>query len=295
MISAIVRALRMRHWVKNFLIFIPTLAAHEAPSTSIAIKLIEAFVALSFVASTFYLINDIVDVESDRQHPVKRTRPIAAGELSIGVARIFAAILLAFALLLGSAVGVDFLKWLFVYGITTFCYSMFIKRVVLMDCFVLAALYSLRVVAGGSVTNIAPSFWLLATSGFLFLSLAFGKRFAEIAVSQSEGRDHLPGRDYRVSDAPVILTIGVSSAFMAVLVLALYVNSDVVTVLYKTPLAIWGAVPVLLLWVSSLWFRLWRGEVSDDPVLFALRDRVSLICGAAMLLIVSVGAEGWLS
>lgn len=295
MIHAVLRALRIRHWVKNLLILVPTLAAHQVPSTSTAINLLQAFFALSFVASSFYLINDIVDVKSDQLHPMKKNRPIASGALSLNAARGVAAALLACAIVLGSNVGVEFLEWLGLYAIVTLSYSMYVKKIVLLDCFALAGLYSLRVLAGGSVTNIPPSFWLLATSGFLFLSLAFGKRFAEIAVSRAEGRDYLPGRDYRVSDSPVILSIGVSSALMSVLVLALYVNSDAVTALYRSPLAIWATVPILLFWVSSLWFRLWRGEVSDDPVLFAIRDRVSLLCGSAVLLLVVAGAEGWLT
>ena len=171
---------------------------------------------------------------------------------------------------------------------------MFLKKIAVIDCFILAALYSIRVVAGGSISDIPPSFWLLATSGFLFLSLAFGKRFAEISLTQKDGREQLPGRSYKVSDAPVVLAFGVSSAFMAVLVLSLYVNSQAVTVLYRSPAVIWAAVPVVMLWVSSLWFRLWRGEVSDDPILFALRDRLSLLAGFFMLAIVAIGAEGWL-
>ena len=295
MFSAARRVLRMRHWVKNFLILVPALAAHQLPDLEASLSLAKAFLAMCFVASTFYIINDIVDVHSDKQHPIKMHRPVASGELSLSSARVLAGSLLAVAITLASSVGPEFLMWLAIYAIVTLAYSMVFKKIALLDCFVLAALYSLRLVAGGSVSNISPSFWLLATSGFLFLSLAFGKRFAEIAVSKSEGRDHLPGRNYRVSDSPVILAIGVSSAFMSVLVLALYVNSEVVTVLYRTPLAIWATVPVLLLWVSSIWFRLWRGEVSDDPVLFALKDPTSLLCGAAVLLTVVVGAEGWLT
>ncbi|MEY4348391.1 MAG: hypothetical protein RIS43_810 [Actinomycetota bacterium] len=293
--SPFIQVLRPKHWVKNALIFVPMLAAHRLPQGNNLALLVGAFVSLSFVASAFYVVNDIVDVEADRAHPKKNARPIASGALLPRHAHLLAVSLLMIATLIGAAVGRDFLLWLALYALVTSLYTFSLKRVVLLDCFVLATLYSLRVVAGGAVLNIDPSFWLLATSGFLFLSLAFGKRFAEIAVSRELGRETLPGRAYRVDDAPVILAIGVSAAFMSVLVLALYVNSDAVTVLYRTPLAIWGTVPVLLLWTTSLWFRLWRGEVSDDPVLFAIRDRVSLLSGLAVALLVVAGEEGWIS
>jgi 4-hydroxybenzoate polyprenyltransferase len=280
--------------VKNALIFVPMLAAHQLPNSDSVIALLGAFVSLSLVASAFYVVNDIVDVDSDRAHPKKQHRPIASGAMLPRHAHLLAVVLLICATAIGASIGSNFLVWLAIYALVTSLYTFRVKRIVLLDCFVLATLYSLRVVAGGTVVDIAPSFWLLATSGFLFLSLAFGKRFAEIAVSRELGRETLPGRAYRVDDAPVILAIGVSAAFMSVLVLALYVNSEAVTVLYRTPLAIWGTVPVLLLWITSIWFRLWRGEVSDDPVLFAIRDRVSVLCGFAVLILVIAGAEGWM-
>jgi 4-hydroxybenzoate polyprenyltransferase len=276
------------------LIFVPTLAAHRIPDAQTSVGLLAGFFALSFCASGFYIINDILDVESDRVHPVKKNRPLAAAHLTPFAASWIVVVLLIGSLALSLVAGPGFSFWLLVYAVTTFSYTMALKKIAVVDCFVLAALYSIRVVAGGSISEVPPSFWLLATSGFLFLSLAFGKRFAEISLTQNDGRHQLPGRSYTVSDAPVILSFGVSSAFIAVLVLSLYVNSDAVTVLYRSPAAIWAAVPILLLWVSSLWFRLWRGEVSDDPILFALKDRISLLAGFAMLSVVIIGAEGWL-
>ena len=163
----------------------------------------------------------------------------------------------------------------------------------LVDCLTLAMLYTLRVVAGAAAAGIVLSFWLLAFSVFLFLSLAFVKRYAELQVQILDGKRIAHGRGYLTSDAPLIQMLGITAGYAAVVVLALYLNSDTVLMLYKTPEIVWGAVPVILFWVSWIWMRAHRGQMHDDPLVFALKDKASLAAGLAFGAVLAVGAKGW--
>jgi len=289
-----VRLLRPRQWVKNLLIFVPTLASHQIPNSLELKQFVFAFLAISLCASTVYVINDIVDIESDKLHPVKQNRPIAAGNVQLRNAWAIAMSALVVSFGFACLVNTTFAFWLAGYFALTLLYTFFFKKVSLLDVFTLATLYTFRILAGASVTEIQVSFWLLTCSGFLFLSLAFAKRYGELAVNISQGREHSVGRGYKNSDANLILSFGVGAGLIATLVLALYVNSESIVALYQTPLVIWGTVPVLMLWIFRIWLKTHRGEITDDPLLYATKDPVSIAAGLLIAALVIVGAEGWI-
>jgi 4-hydroxybenzoate polyprenyltransferase len=295
MLQTSVRLLRVRQWVKNLLIFVPVLASHKIPTDGELISFVLAFISLSLCASTVYVINDIYDVEADKQHPTKCNRPIASGEISLSNAKLVSVFTAVGALVTAISVNQTFLNWLLCYFAVTVLYTLFLKRITMIDVFTLATLYTLRILAGAAVTGLEVSFWLLACSGFLFLSLAIAKRYGEIAINISQNRDHSLGRGYRNSDANLLLSFGVGSGLIATLVLALYVNSESIVALYRSPLVIWGTVPVLLLWIFRIWIKTHRGEIADDPLLYATKDPASIAAGLLVAALVVIGAEGWIS
>ena len=190
-------------------------------------------------------------------------------------------------------VGPVFVGWLLFYFMLTCAYSWGIKRLILVDCLVLAMLYTVRIIAGAGAAEIPLSFWLLAFSVFLFLSLAFVKRYAELAVQADAGREKAHGRGYLTSDAPLVQSLGITSGYASVVVLALYLNSDAVVKLYASPVILWCVVPVMLFWVSWIWMKAHRGQMHDDPLLFALRDPVSLVSGLVLALVLVLASRGW--
>lgn len=282
----ILKMLRIHQWLKNVLLFTPLLAAHQFNNWQGWISLCLAFIAFSLCASSVYITNDLLDLESDRKHPRKRQRPFASGTISIWVGVLLAPALLIISLIIAQDVNPSFIAWLITYFVITCAYSWGLKRLVLVDCITLAILYTLRIVAGASAIAAELSFWLLAFSIFLFLSLAFVKRYAELdsnsgdSLLASEG-GQIQGRGYFASDAPIIQALGIASGFASVIVLALYLNSDNVVRLYKTPEFIWGEIPVMLFWISWIWIKTHRGEMHEDPIIFAVKDRVSQLCGLA--------------
>jgi len=282
----------MQQWLKNLLLFAPVLAAHTALDFPMGLAMLLAFIAFSLSASATYLVNDLLDLDSDRLHPRKRLRPFAAGVISIPLGLAAAAGLLAAGLVLAFFVGHLFLVCLLTYLALTLTYSWYLKRLLLLDCITLAMLYTLRIIAGAAAVNMGLSFWLLAFSVFLFLSLAFVKRYAELEVLLLEGREYAHGRAYRISDASLLQTLGVSSGFAAALVLSLYLNSEEVLLLYNTPEIVWGAVLVLLYWISWMWMQAHRGLMHDDPLVFAIKNPVSLLAGAIFLLVLVMGTLG---
>lgn len=286
------RMLRTHQWLKNLLLFVPLLAAHEWGSGEAWWSLILAFFSFSLCASSVYIANDLLDLESDRLHPRKRLRPFASGNLPVWSGVVCIPLLLIASLVIGSQVGGSFLAWLGLYFTITCAYSWALKRVVLVDCLTLALLYTLRVVAGAAAIGLHVSFWLLAFSVFLFLSLAFVKRYAELEVQRLSGRQKLHGRGYHTDDGSLVQTMGVSSGYAAVMVLALYLKSDEVVELYKSPEIIWGAVPVVLFWVSWMWMQAHRGLMHDDPLVYAVKDRASLVAGLLFALILTAGSLG---
>lgn len=292
-ISTLRRMLRVHQWLKNLLLFVPLLAAHQLGNGPAWLALLLAFASFSLCASSVYIANDLLDLESDRLHPRKRLRPFASGQMPVWQGVVFAPLLLLASLLLATFVGGQFLPWLLAYFVLTCAYSWGLKRLVLVDCLTLALLYTLRIVAGAAAVGQALSFWLLAFSVFLFLSLAFVKRYAELEVQVLSGKQKILGRGYHTTDAPIVQTMGIVSGYASVLVLALYLNSDAVLRLYRAPQVIWGAVPVMLFWVSWMWLQAQRGQMHDDPLVFAVKDRASLAAGVAFVAIIAAGAVGW--
>lgn len=284
------RVLRVHQWLKNILLFIPIFAAHQLSSVDAWVSLAIAFLSFSLCASSVYITNDLLDLESDRQHLRKRNRPFASGLAPIWMGVALAPVLLVLSLLLGSHVGRSFISWLIFYFVLTGAYSWGLKRLMLVDCLALAMLYTIRIVAGAAAVSQSLSFWLLAFSVFLFLSLAFVKRYAELEIQLLSGKEKVHGRGYYTSDAPLIQTMGITSGYASVLVLALYVNSDAVLKLYKMPELVWGAVPVMLFWVSWMWMQAHRGKMHDDPLIFAVKDKASLFAGLLFAAVLAIGA-----
>jgi 4-hydroxybenzoate polyprenyltransferase/phosphoserine phosphatase len=287
------RVLRVHQWMKNGLLFVPLLAAHQITNTEAWLALTLAFLSFSLCASSVYIVNDLLDLESDRQHPRKRNRPFASGLVPAYIGVALAPLLLLGSLALAQYVGGHFIPWLLFYFVLTCAYSWRLKSLMLLDCLTLAMLYTLRIVAGAAAMNLGLSFWLLAFSVFLFLSLAFVKRYAELEVQILQGKQKAHGRGYYTSDASLLQTMGITSGYAAVLVLAFYLNSEAVISLYKSPEIIWGTVPVMLFWISWMWMKAHRGEMHDDPLVFAVKDKASLLAGVVFAAILATGAVGW--
>jgi 4-hydroxybenzoate polyprenyltransferase len=242
-----------------------------------------AFISFGLLASAVYLLNDLVDLENDRSHEKKKLRPLAAGEISILSALFGLVILLCGAFILGLLVGTDFALVLLSYLILTSAYTLSLKKILVLDVVTLASLYMLRVIAGGVAVSIPVSFWLLAFSFFIFLSLSFLKRASELEGWVSGKLSVSPGRAYKEQDLPTINTLGIGSGLVSVLVFALYLDSDSLSGLYQNPMILWGAVPVLVFWISWVWIKSGRGEVDQDPIIFALKDKFSLVSGVLLL------------
>jgi len=274
---AFVKMIRVHQWVKNCLVWVPLLAAHRLSSLhDIGIGAI-AFVAFSFCASSVYILNDLLDLESDRQHVRKRNRPIASGKIAVGQALSIGLLLFLTSVYLAFHISALFVMTLGVYFAMTLAYSLRLKRQVIVDVMLLAALYTIRVIAGAVATVVVPSFWLLALSMFLFLSLAVVKRYSEMLVTLSQDKQYAAGRGYSVADMPVLLSLGVSAGIAAIVVLALYINDSTTSKLYPATIWLWPVPPLILYWVSRVWMKAHRGEMHDDPVVFATRDWQSLV------------------
>lgn len=273
------RVVRLHQWLKNLLVFLPLAGAHQLFNLALLREASLAFIAFGFCASSVYILNDLIDLESDRQHPRKRQRPFATGEVSPLAGLALAALLLVGAFSIALAMAPAFLGWLGAYYGLTLAYTFFLKQRVLVDCLTLGALYTLRIVAGWAAVGLAASFWLLAFSLFLFLSLAFVKRYSELLIVSKSGREDAQGRGYQTGDLSIVQSMGVASGFTAVMLMALYINGDTVLKLYSRPDILWLTIPVLLYWVSRMWMQAHRGNMDDDPVIFAVKDRYSLACG----------------
>lgn len=287
------KVLRLHQWLKNLLLFVPIFAAHQLTDVHIWWSLVYAFLSFSLCASAVYIANDLLDLESDRKHVRKSKRPFASGRVSIRSALILTPILLFASFSLAQHVGGNFLPWLAAYFVLTCAYSWGLKRLMLIDCITLAMLYTLRVIAGTAAVGLTLSFWLLAFSIFLFLSLAFIKRYAELELQLLSGTHKTHGRGYYTSDAGLIQTLGVSSGYAAILVLALYLNSDAILVIYQTPEFVWGAIPIMLFWISWMWMQAHRGKMHDDPVIFAITHKASILAGIGFAAMFVMGGVSW--
>jgi 4-hydroxybenzoate polyprenyltransferase len=274
-----VRAMRLHQWVKNILVFAVLIASHQASNLQLFLQCLTAFVAFGLVASSAYVLNDLLDLTADRRHPRKRARPIPAARISIIAALWMVALLLAGGVAIALLLPPLFLVCLAVYYTGTLAYSFKLKNFAILDVCTLAALYTLRIIAGAAAIDTQLSFWLLAFSMFMFLSLALVKRYSELTVVAHQGRGSATGRGYQVSDLTVLQALGVSSAMAAVLVLALYVNNPEITKLYSRPEAIWLLCPLFLYWIARIWMITHRGDMHDDPIVFTFGDATSLLIG----------------
>ena len=282
------RVMRPHQWLKNLLVFVPMIAAHQL-DVPLFFQTLLAFVAFSLLASSTYVLNDLLDLAADRAHPRKCNRPFASGSIRLVHGSWMAPVLAISGGAIALIVGWQLFAMLVAYCATTVLYSLKLKRMVIVDICTLALLYALRILAGSAATGIPASVWLLAFATFFFFSLAAVKRQAELIDGAASGKTQAAGRGYRVEDRAVIGNIVVSSGLVSVLVLALYANSEPVQQLYRTPQVLWGMCLILLFWTNRIALLTHRGEMHDDPVVFAARDRVSLCCVA---LIGALGVAG---
>jgi len=274
-VPKIIKAIRVHQWAKNSLLFLPLLLSHNI-SWQTLIPAIAAFFCFSFIASANYVVNDLLDIENDRHHATKRFRPFAAGDLPIFTGLTMVLALIAACCVLLPRLPIDFTLWLLVYVVVTSAYSFFLKRVPLLDVLLLAGLYTLRMQAGGAATETPISPWLSSFAVFLFLSLAMVKRFSELANLRDRGVANTHGRGYLVSDLEQIRSFGTASAYASVVVFSLYISRPDVGALYRHSGRLWLIVPFMLYWLHRVWLLASRGELDEDPVIFAIRDPVSL-------------------
>lgn len=287
--QAYLKALRPHQWLKNVLVFLPMLAAHQLDGPTVLASLL-AFAAFSCIASSVYVLNDLLDLAADRAHPRKRSRPFASGRIPLAHGTWMALGLILLGGGLSALLGPGFLLIMLGYLALTTAYSLTLKRRVVIDICVLAGLYTARIVAGGAATGIELSVWLLAFSIFFFLSLAAVKRQAELIDSAARGKLTASGRGYHVDDLPIIAMVAIAAGFVSVLVLMLYVNSPAVVDLYDRPEALWGVSAILLYWITRIAMIAHRGFMDDDPVVFSARDRNSRICLLAILALMVYGS-----
>lgn len=283
------RALRLHQWLKNLLVFVPMLASHRFTDPQVLLDCGLGFLAFCLCASSVYLLNDLLDLASDRHHPRKRSRPLAAGTLPLTHAMVASPLLSVAAFAIALWLSPLFAALLGVYYLLTLAYSFRLKQRPIVDVVVLAGLYTLRIIGGSILLSAPPSFWLLAFSMFLFLSLAMLKRYTELRRLSSDGQQRSKGRGYEVEDVHLVQSLGAASGYQAVLVLALYINSSASQALYRLPELLWLWCPLLLYWISRAWMIAHRGQMRDDPVIFAATDRTSQLV-VVLCALVALGA-----
>ena len=285
-VRPLVQAMRPHQWLKNLLLLLPLILAHQLTDGRRLVLGILAFFAMSFCASAVYILNDLVDLSSDRRHATKRHRPFASGQAAIPTGLLLALSSLVLGLVLGLVVSMRFEAMLLAYLALTTAYTFWLKRRMLIDVMVLAGLYTGRIIAGAVAVNVPLTLWLLAFSMFLFLSLAFVKRYSELIHVEHAGGEDLAGRGYRVSDLRIIESVGPASGYLCVFVFCQYLDSPMVRSLYARPHVLWLVAPLLLYWVTRIWFVARRRELHQDPVVYAIADRVSQLTGLLAALVV---------
>jgi len=285
LISEALRAMRPHQWVKNVLIFAPLILSFQFMDPELVIRALLAFIAFSLSASSLYIINDLLDIDSDRLHPKKKNRPFASGKLSMrwGIGQ--AIVLLVIAFVLAVYINTEFLVALIIYSVLSAAYSFKLKRVVLLDVSILAVLYTLRIIAGTFAVSLDLSYWLIIFSIFMFTSLAMVKRVSELYNLMLQDKEKVEGRGYVVKDREIILALGSASGFVSVLVFALYIHDPLIVQRYTQPEWLWLIVPALLYWIGRVWIIAHRGQMDEDPIVFALHDKLSY----AILVFIAIG------
>lgn len=276
-LKPLIKAMRPHQWLKNLLVFLPLLPIATSASASMLGAAGLAFIAFSLCASSVYLVNDLSDLAADRAHPRKCRRPFASGAAAALHGILLAPMLLSGAVLFSLFLPLPFLAVLLIYWVFTNAYTFVLKRYAMIDVLTLAGLYTLRVIGGAAAIAVIPSFWILAFSMFVFLSLALAKRYVELQAMDALNRPSAAGRGYQVPDLQLVQQMGVTSGYLSVLVMALYINSPEIIGRYGHGKLLWGLGPLLMLWISRIWFKATRGELNDDPLVFALKDKLSRI------------------
>lgn len=279
------RAMRPHQWVKNILIFAPLVLSFQFLNIKSVSEAVLAFFAFSLTASGLYIVNDLLDIEADRAHPTKRNRPFASGRLSKRWGITQSSIVLIFAFGTASYLNPQFLVTLFIYAVLSASYSLKLKRIVLLDVSILAVLYTLRIIAGTFAVSLELSYWLIVFSIFIFTSLAMVKRVSELYNLKLLGKDEVGGRGYTVQDHEIMSALGAAAGFVSVLVLALYIHDPLTVERYNHPEWLWMIVPSILYWVGRIWIIAHRGQMNEDPVVFAVHDKVSYL----ILLFIAIG------
>lgn len=279
---ALLQAMRPHQWVKNLLLFVPLVTAHQLANMTALGAAVRAFAAMCLASAAIYIVNDLLDLESDRAHVTKRLRAFASGQSPIWSGMLLAPALVVAALVIASGLPREFMSWLAVYILATTAYSLRLKHIAIIDVLMLAMLYTVRLIAGAAAIEVPVSAWLLAFSLFFFLSLALLKRFSEIDAGVREGDGPVSIRGYLPVDRDAVGQFGAVSGYLSILVMALYTNSREVVALYSDPVWLWGFCPLLLYWISSIWLSAYRGDMHEDPIMFAVRQVSSYIVVAGL-------------
>jgi len=288
-IRTVLRAARVSHWAKNALVLVPIVASHQFSEYELWCRVLLTFLSFSLVSSANYLANDILDVSADRKHPMKRYRPLAAGQLTVTNVFLIAFVFLVAGFITAFLISPKIFVVVLLYWALACFYNLYLKRVLLLDVFILALFYTFRLLAGGEAAEVPLSFWLICFSSLLFISLSLVKRFADLTENPQYEGVGLTNRDYLVSDRLYLASAGIGSGHLAVVVLALYSQSVEVSLLYRRPEFLWLACLALLYWIMRLWLLANRGAIGYDPIEFAIRDRVSYV------VLVFIGLTVWLA
>ena len=283
-VAPVLSLLRPHQWLKNLLVLVPVFLSHQWNNADILRDALLAFVCFCATASAVYISNDLCDIEADRKHATKRRRPLAAGTVSKRTAVILIVLLLGVAATIATRLPLGFGITLLVYFVVSSLYSLYLKTKVILDICILAGLYTIRLFAGGTATHIRISEWTLAFAMFCFLGLAAVKRYTELQTLPDDPKQLLR-RGYQRSDQVTVHVLGMTSMMLSVLVLALYLHSPEVIVLYRRPEMLWLMCPVLLYWFGRVWIVASRGNMHSDPIVFAIRDKVSLMAAAVIVAI----------
>lgn len=274
----LLRGMRLHQWTKNLLMFVPLVLALEQCTFQMAAEFTLGFMLFGLLVSGTYLVNDLIDLEADRRHPIKASRPFASGALPVSfggaAAAAFIGVGICGGFLLNSYFGVACMAYLAI----TLAYSFRLKRMPLIDVLTIALLFTMRIVAGAALMNGATSHWLLNFSGFFFASLAFIKRDIELVMVANEGRRKPAGRNYRITDRPILVAFGVGLGIASLVVLALFIAAvlEARHTQYSRPQLLWLAHALITYWMLRLWLKCHRGQIADDPVVYAMRDPASI-------------------
>lgn len=276
-LKTVLKAMRIHQWSKNLLIFTALVLSHNLFNVSAVQASLWAFFAFGFAASAIYLINDLMDLEADRNHKLKKYRPLAAGTLPIPLGIMLVPLLLVLSYAFASQTNADFITVLTAYLVLTTAYSLYLKPMALLDVITLTSLYTIRIIAGAMAITVPLSYWLLAFSMFIFLSLALIKRFSELKNLSQQGEIKTETRGYHIDDLQAVSLFGISSGYISIMVLVFYIHDLQADSLYSQPDWLWFVAVTILYWISYMWLLAFRGQMNEDPVLFAIHDKTSYI------------------